>query len=195
MKLLRGNSLLSQLSAGVALTIGNFDGVHRGHQALLDTLRRNARRLGLPTLVVFFEPQPVEYFQGTPSSIRLMVRREKLHWLGFYGIDYVYCLTFDQAMASMSARAFAEHYIFSFFNARFLFPVIRETFKHLKQGGTFAINISEDAFQDVRRHEPRLLPTTLHAKHRLFVQPRFAKGNPVNPDKQYKEYIYVWKKV
>lgn len=81
------------------------------------------------------------------------------------------------------------------FNARFLFPVIRETFKHLKQGGTFAINISEDAFQDVRRHEPRLLPTTLHAKHRLFVQPRFAKGNPVNPDKQYKEYIYVWKKV
>jgi tRNA1(Val) A37 N6-methylase TrmN6 len=81
------------------------------------------------------------------------------------------------------------------FNARFLFPVIRETFKHLKQGGTFAINISEDAFQDVRRHKPILLPERLHAKHRLFIQPRFAKGNPVNPETQYKEYIYVWKKV
>lgn len=78
------------------------------------------------------------------------------------------------------------------FNTRFLFPAIQKTFNHLKRGGTFAINIPEDAFQDVRK--ANLLPSRLHAKHRLFIQPRFAKGNPVHPEKQYKEYIYVWKK-
>lgn len=81
------------------------------------------------------------------------------------------------------------------FNTRFLFPVIRETYKHLKKGGTFALNISEDAFRDVRQQLSNPLPARLHAKHRLFIQPRFAKGNPVNPETQYKEYIYVWKKV
>lgn len=78
------------------------------------------------------------------------------------------------------------------FNERFLFPAVRNTYAHLKRGGTYAINIPGDAFQDIRR--ANLLPQRLSAKHRLFIQPRFAKGNPVNPDKQYKEYIYVWKK-
>ena len=78
------------------------------------------------------------------------------------------------------------------FNERFLFPAVRNTYAHLKRGGTYAINIPEDAFQDIRL--AKILPARVSAKHRLFIQPRFAKGNPVNPDKQYKEYVYVWKK-
>ena len=78
------------------------------------------------------------------------------------------------------------------FNDRFLLPAVRNTYAHLKRGGTYAINIPEDAFQDIR--QANILPTRLTSKHRLFIQPRFAKGNPVNPDKQYKEYIYIWKK-
>jgi hypothetical protein len=79
------------------------------------------------------------------------------------------------------------------FNRRFLFPTIQNTFTHLKRGGTYAINIPQDAYRDIQ--QAKILPSRLKAKHRLFIQPRFAKGNPVNPENQYKEYIYVWKKL
>ena len=79
------------------------------------------------------------------------------------------------------------------FNTKFLFPVVQNSYKNLKRGGTFAINIPTDTFDDIR--SANLLPSRLTAKHKLFIQPRFAKGNPVNPDKTYNEYIYVWKKL
>ena len=78
------------------------------------------------------------------------------------------------------------------FNARFLFPVIRKTYAHLSRGGTYALNIPDDMYDEIRT--AGILPSRLHAKHRLFIQPRFAKGNPNHPDVQYKEHIYVWKK-
>ena len=78
------------------------------------------------------------------------------------------------------------------FNARFLFPVIRSTYAHLARGGTYALNIPDDMHDEIKA--ARILPPRLWAKHRLFLQPRFAKGNPNHPDVQYKEHIYVWKK-
>ena len=78
------------------------------------------------------------------------------------------------------------------FNARFLFPVIRATYAHLSRGGTYALNIPDDMHDEIRA--AGILPPRLLAKHRLFLQPRFAKGNPNHPDVQYKEHIYVWKK-
>jgi hypothetical protein len=78
------------------------------------------------------------------------------------------------------------------FNARFLFPVIRKTYAHLSRGGTYALNIPDDMHAEIRA--AGILPSRLLAKHRLFLQPRFAKGNPNHPDVQYKEHIYVWKK-
>lgn len=78
------------------------------------------------------------------------------------------------------------------FNARFLFPVIRSTFSNLAQKGTYALNIPADMYDEIKA--VGILPPKLHAKHRLFLQPRFAKGNPKHPDVQYEEYIYVWKK-
>lgn len=78
------------------------------------------------------------------------------------------------------------------FNARFMFPVIRKTYAHLSRGGTYALNIPDDMYAEIRA--AGILPSRLHAKHRLFLQPRFAKGNPNHPDVQYKEHIYVWKK-
>ena len=77
------------------------------------------------------------------------------------------------------------------FNARFLFPVIRATYSNLARGGTYALNIPDDMYDEIRA--AGILPPLL-AKHRLFLQPRFAKGNPNHPDVQYKEHIYVWKK-
>ncbi len=78
------------------------------------------------------------------------------------------------------------------FNARFLFPVIRNTFSNLARGGTYALNIPADMYDEIKA--AGILPHKLHDKHRLFLQPRFAKGNPKNPDVKYEEYIYVWKK-
>ena len=78
------------------------------------------------------------------------------------------------------------------FNARFLFPVIRSTYAHLSRGGVYALNIPDDMYDEIKA--AGILPSRLLAKHRLFIQPRFAKGNPNHPDVQYKEHIYVWKK-
>ena len=78
------------------------------------------------------------------------------------------------------------------FNARFLFPVVRNTYAHLARGGTYALNIPADMYDEIRA--AGILPSRLLAKHRLFLQPRFAKGNPKHPDVQYEEHIYVWKK-
>jgi tRNA1(Val) A37 N6-methylase TrmN6 len=78
------------------------------------------------------------------------------------------------------------------FNARFLFPVIRSTYANMARGGTYALNIPDDMYDEIRA--AGILPSRLHTKHRLFIQPRFAKGNPKNADVQYKEHIYVWKK-
>ena len=77
------------------------------------------------------------------------------------------------------------------FNARFLFPVIRATYAHLARGGTYALNIPADMYDELKA--AGILPPLI-AKHRLFLQPRFAKGNPKHPDTQYEEHIYVWKK-
>ena len=78
------------------------------------------------------------------------------------------------------------------FNARFLFPVIRKTYANMARGGTYALNIPDDMYDEIKA--AGILPSRLLAKHRLFIQPRFAKGNPNHPDVQYKEHIYVWKK-
>ena len=79
------------------------------------------------------------------------------------------------------------------FNASFLFPVIRSTYAGLARGGTYALNIPDDMYAEIKA--AGILPSRLHTKHRLFLQPRFAKGNPKNANAQYKEHIYVWKKV
>ena len=120
MKLLRGLQSFAEFSAGTVATIGNFDGVHLGHQALLQRLHRLAKAQNLPTVVVLFEPQPGEYFQGRHAPARLASLREKLQVLRELGIDYVYCLKFDKYLANMPADEFAKKIIFSTLNAKYL---------------------------------------------------------------------------
>lgn len=127
MKLLHGFQQIAELGAGTVATIGNFDGVHRGHQALLATLRSQASRMQLPMLVMLFEPQPSEYFHGQEAPARLSSLREKVDMLRQCGADYVWCLKFDEYLASMSAGEFAEHFIFSLLQAKYL--LIGEDFR------------------------------------------------------------------
>lgn len=104
MLILRG--LQSPDRQPVALTIGNFDGVHLGHQALLQKLRNTAQARGLPTAVVIFEPHPREFFAPDKAPARLTSLREKLELLAEHHVDRVHVCRFNSQFAQMSAIAF-----------------------------------------------------------------------------------------
>ncbi|MDL4863224.1 bifunctional riboflavin kinase/FAD synthetase [Halomonas elongata] len=108
MQVIRGLHNLRDEHHGCVATIGNFDGVHRGHQAILDQLLERARSLSLPATVVVFEPQPREFFAGDQAPPRLTRLRDKVRLLAEYGADRVLCLPFNDALRSLTARAFIE---------------------------------------------------------------------------------------
>ncbi len=127
MKLLRGIQHFSVFDKGVVATIGNFDGVHLGHQNLIKVLRNKADALKLPLVLILFEPQPREYFQEDKAPARLSSLREKLAVLGDCQIDYIYCIKFDDIVAQTTATDFAHHYLFSMLNVKHL--VVGEDFR------------------------------------------------------------------
>ena len=102
----------------VALTIGNFDGVHRGHHAMLAQLRAKADALGVPSAVLTFEPHPRELFAPDQAPARLTSLREKLAFLESCGVDQVYLLRFDRRQASMSATDFIRRILVQGLNVR-----------------------------------------------------------------------------
>ena len=104
MQILRG--LYPHQTQPVALTIGNFDGVHLGHQALLNELKAAAQTRALKTAVVIFEPHPREFFTPDTAPTRLSSLREKLELFARFGIDYVYVCRFNAEFAQMSAAYF-----------------------------------------------------------------------------------------
>ena len=89
MQLIRGLHNIKSPGQGTVLTIGNFDGVHRGHQAILDRLIESAEEHDLPATVMFFEPHPEEVFQGENAPARLSRCREKVTYFRDHGIDQV----------------------------------------------------------------------------------------------------------
>ncbi|WP_313306512.1 bifunctional riboflavin kinase/FAD synthetase [Stutzerimonas balearica] len=108
MQLVRGLHNLRPRHRGCVATIGNFDGVHRGHQAILARLRERAAELGLPSCVVIFEPQPREFFAPDKAPARLTRLREKLCLLEQQGIDQVLCLAFNRRLRELSAAEFVQ---------------------------------------------------------------------------------------
>lgn len=91
---------------GSAVAIGNFDGVHRGHQVLLERAVANARRLGVPAAVLVFEPHPIEFFHPEEPHFRLTPLQQKLAIFEELGLDLVVVLTFDAKLAALPPQAF-----------------------------------------------------------------------------------------
>ena len=113
------------LSAQCALTIGNFDGVHRGHQAMLALLVSEASHRGLPATVLTFEPNPRDFFArraGTPDAApaRIATLRDKVVELGRCGIEQVVVARFDAAFAAQTPAAFIDDVIVGGLNARYV---------------------------------------------------------------------------
>jgi riboflavin kinase/FMN adenylyltransferase len=107
-------------AAPAALTIGNFDGVHLGHQAMLAELKRAAGRLGVPACVLTFEPHPREFFAPDKAPTRLTSLREKLELLAGCGVDRVHVCRFDYRFAQTTAEDFIERIITRGLGARWV---------------------------------------------------------------------------
>lgn len=136
MHLIRGLHNLTPALRGCAATIGNFDGVHLGHQAVLGQLAERAEDLGLPTTVIVFEPQPQEFFAPEQAPPRLTRLREKLVALRRFSIDRVLCLSFNRALAELSAEQFVRRVLVDGLGVRYL--VVGDDFRFGKdRAGNF----------------------------------------------------------
>ena len=120
MKILRGLVNLKPPIRGCAVTIGNFDGVHRGHRFVIETLVRHAKQRGLPVAIVLFEPQPLEYFLSGRAPARLTRLKEKLIYLARLPVDLVVLLRFDKKLAGFDPETFIRTLLIEGLNTQYL---------------------------------------------------------------------------
>jgi riboflavin kinase/FMN adenylyltransferase len=138
MQLVRGSHNLRPAHRGCVATIGNFDGVHLGHRAVFAALKARAEAMGLPSMVITFEPQPLEFFRPAEAPARLTRLREKLAAIADCGIDRVLLLEFGAHLASQSADDFIAKVLVGGVGVRHLF--VGDDFRFGKgRAGDFAL--------------------------------------------------------
>src|SRR3990167_821759 len=120
MKLLRTIKIYPEFTNGAVVAIGNFDGLHLGHQCLLNTLKNKSNEMGLPSVVIIFEPQAREFFLKEDAPPRISTFSEKLKLLKLACIDRVLCLRFNQKLAFMPPIDFAKQVLFTSLNTKYL---------------------------------------------------------------------------
>ncbi len=121
-----------------AVTIGNFDGLHLGHKAMLARLQDVAQARGLPSCVLSFEPHPREFFAPEQAPARLSSLREKAECLQRLGIDRLHVFRFDRAFSALTAEAFIEQVLGSTLQARYV--LVGDDFRYgAKRAGDFAL--------------------------------------------------------
>ena len=168
MKLIRGLHNFRPEHCGCVATIGNFDGVHLGHQAVIGQLAEKAAELCLPSVVMTFEPQPLEYFAPHKAPSRLTRFREKLQALRRYAIDRVVCLPFNKKLASLTYQEFIQRILVDGLGIKYLvvgddfrFGKNREGhFEHLVEAGKLhgfhVVNMHTFAIDDERVSSTRI---------------------------------------
>ncbi|MEI8030682.1 MAG: bifunctional riboflavin kinase/FAD synthetase [Comamonadaceae bacterium] len=130
------------LNQTCALTIGNFDGVHRGHQAMLALLRSEAQQRAVPSCVLTFEPHPRDYFAAATHNpglapARVGTLRDKLSDLAYCGVDQTVVLPFDARLASLSPQAFIDDVLLSGLGAKYV--LVGDDFRFgAKRSGDYA---------------------------------------------------------
>ena len=134
MELIRGLHNLRPRHRGCVATIGNFDGVHVGHQAVISQLAEKSVEFGLPSLVVIFEPQPLEFFAPDKSVARLTRLCEKLQALRHLAVDRVLCIRFNRMFADLPAQQFIDHVLVEKLNVKYLVVGDDFRFGHSRTG-------------------------------------------------------------
>ncbi len=135
MQLIRGlhnlQQFKSQLNQGCVLTIGNFDGLHLGHQQVVQAVAKQAENMNLPSVVMIFEPLPIEYFAPEKAPVRLMNFREKIQAFQTTEIDYVLCVRFNASFAELTAEDFVQTILLDSLRIKHL--VVGDDFRFGKQ--------------------------------------------------------------
>ena len=153
MKVIRGWHNVKPEHHGCVATIGNFDGVHLGHRALIEQLAALGRERAVPTTLVTFEPQPQEFFAGENAPPRLTRLREKLTALRTLPLDRVALLHFDARLCAMSPVEFVESFLVAGLGVRVV--VAGDDFRFGYRGeGNFDLLVSlgeRHGFEVVRR--------------------------------------------
>ncbi len=121
----------AELANGSVVTIGSYDGLHRGHRQLLDRVKTESERRKVPSIVMSFEPTPKEFFAANTPPARLMRFREKFEALDDYGVDIFFCPRFSATMRSISADAFIRQVLVHGLNARHI--VIGDDFRFARK--------------------------------------------------------------
>ncbi|SMH36157.1 bifunctional riboflavin kinase/FAD synthetase [Maritimibacter sp. HL-12] len=111
MRIVRDWQFVEDQDRGASAAIGNFDGVHRGHQYVIGIARERAAEIGAPLGVMTFEPHPREYFAPKAPPFRLMNAEARAHRLGWLGIDKLYELSFNDTLSALSPEDFAARVI------------------------------------------------------------------------------------
>jgi len=143
MELVRGLHNVRARHHGCVLTIGAFDGVHRGHQEMLRVLRECAQRHGLPAAVLSFEPTPREFFAKGAPPARLTRFRERVDALRAYGVDRFICLRFDEQMRAMPREQFVEEVLVKALGVRHI--VVGHDFRFARDHGGSVTTLREHA--------------------------------------------------
>ena len=138
MRLIRGLSHFEPFQNGCVLTIGNFDGLHLGHRAVINKLAARGNALNLPVVVMTFEPQPLEYFLGDNAPSRLMRLREKVSQCQHLPVDSLLIVEFNRCFANYDAERFIDDILLAKLNVKHL--VIGDDFHFGKaRRGNFAM--------------------------------------------------------
>ncbi|QOL25780.1 bifunctional riboflavin kinase/FAD synthetase [Thalassotalea sp. LPB0316] len=131
MQLIRGINNIQPEDHGCVLTIGNFDGVHLGHQRVIEALIEKAKQHNAVPTVMVFEPQPQELFAGDKAPARLTRLRDKYRYLAELGVERLMCVSFSKAFASQTAQTFIEELLVKRLGVKHL--IIGDDFRFGKQ--------------------------------------------------------------
>lgn len=200
MELLRSIDSVKPQHHGCVLTIGNFDGVHLGHNAVLKQVKTKAQAMSLPSAVMVFEPQPAEIFNPQNAPARLTRWREKYNLLKNQLIDRMICLRFSTKFASLTADEFIENLLVKTLGVKHL--VIGDDFKFgkgrtgdfstlLKAGKKFGFTVedTQSCLVDEKRVSSTLVRNAIKSNdfvtaEKLLGRPYTISGKVVHGDKK-----------
>ncbi|MGB0833809.1 MAG: bifunctional riboflavin kinase/FAD synthetase [Psychrobium sp.] len=176
MQLIRGIHNIDTQTSGCVLTIGNFDGVHLGHQEVLNGLKQQAKVLSLPSTVMTFEPQPQELFNGDEAPARLSRLRDKLSLLAQYDIERLLCVRFDSKFSAMSANDFVEQLLVEKLGVKFL--VVGDDFRFgYKRQGDFKMLVAAGKKHGFEVVSTQSLKVSNHRVSSTLIREKLKSGD------------------
>ena len=192
MQLVRNVQQKMSCSSGIVVAIGNFDGVHVGHQQLVQAVSAYAQQHRLASAIMTFEPSPQEFFDPTHAPTRLMRWREKWDQLSQYELDFLLCYPFNQYLAELSADDFIEHLLIQHLNVKcvvvgddFRFGAGRQgdvaLLSEYAAAGHFELQVIEECDIDSERVSSSRIRALLHSgclqrANRLLDRPYCLSG-------------------